>query len=65
MQLYERLNELVGHEVSINWHTGVEEQSTKEGILEEVEEDYIVIKSFSSPDWPLDSIEEYSKLGGH
>ena len=65
MQLHERLNELVGHEVSINSTIGAEEQSTNEGILEEVGEDYIVIKPFDSPDWPLDSTEEYSGMGGH
>ena len=65
MQLYERLNELVGHEVSINSTIGAEEQPMNEGILEEVGEDYIVIKPFDSPDWPLASIGEYSRMGGH
>jgi hypothetical protein len=65
MQLYERLDTLVGHEVSTNSTIGAIEQSTNEGILMEVGEDYIVIKPFDSPDWPLGSIEEYSGMGGH
>ena len=65
MQLCERLSQLVGHEVIISRHMGVEEQATKEGILEEVGRDYIIIRPFDTPDWPLDSIEEYSEMGGH
>jgi hypothetical protein len=27
-------------------------------------EDYIVIKPYDSPDWPLNSVDEYSRVGG-
>lgn len=63
MYLHQRLSELVGHEVSINITIG--DQPTNKGILEEVGEDYIVIKPDDYPDWPLDSVEEYSRMGGH
>lgn len=50
MKLYERLSDLVGHEVVINCTIGDKNFSTNEGILEEVGEDYIVIKPYDSPD---------------
>ena len=57
--------ELVGHEVTISSTIGAELQPTNEGIIEEVGEDYIVIKPCDSIEWLLDSPEEYSQMDGH
>ena len=51
--------------MTINRYFGSEEHPTKDGLLEEIGKDYIVIKPFDSPEWPLESLEDYSDVGGH
>jgi len=63
MFLHERLKGLIGHKVLLSTEYG--DQLTDEGILEEVGVDYIVIKPDDYPDDPLDSKEDYSRMGAH
>lgn len=45
MKFYERLNELIGHEVIVSTRIADEEGDVPGGILEEVGEDYLLVRT--------------------
>jgi len=60
MKIYERLKELVGHEISIT----TADKEKYSGILGEVKENYVVIYFYDYPEYPLDSLEECVVISG-